>query len=125
MTSSKHPSHVGLLPDGHRRWAMSHGLSNAKDFRDGLAVEVEHGTRYPEARVTNNYPVQTGKIGIAHLNETLVCYRRLTIMELEIAIQKARVAKDAEKLKKDLKTRAKEKLALKRLEAAQLKRIGC
>ena len=26
----------------------------AADFRDGLEVELEHGTRYPEANVTNS-----------------------------------------------------------------------
>jgi hypothetical protein len=36
-------------------------------FRDGLEVELEHGTRYPDANVTNNHPVLTGKIVIAHL----------------------------------------------------------
>jgi hypothetical protein len=33
----------------------------AEDFRDGLEVELEHGTRYPEANVTNNHPVLTGE----------------------------------------------------------------
>jgi hypothetical protein len=26
-------------------------------FKAGLEVELEHGTRYPEANVTNNYPL--------------------------------------------------------------------
>ena len=43
----------------------------AGGFRDGLEVEFEHGTRYPEANVTNNHPLLTGKIVIAHLKETL------------------------------------------------------
>ena len=93
----------------------------AEDFRDGLAVELEHGTRYPAANVTNNHPVLTGKIVIAHLKETLDYYRRLKIMELEIVIHKALVAKDAAKLKKYLKTLAKEKLELSKSEVAQLK----
>ena len=61
----------------------------AKDFRDGLEVELEHGTKYPEANVTNNHPALTGKIVIAHLKEALDYYRRLEIMELEIDIHKA------------------------------------
>ena len=93
----------------------------AKDFRDGLAVELEHGTRYPEANVTNNHPVLTGKIVIAHLKETPDYYRRLKIMETEIVIHKALVAKDAAMLKKYLKTLAKEKLELSESEVAQLK----
>jgi hypothetical protein len=89
-------------------------------FRDGLEVELEHGTRYPDANVTNNHPVLTGKIVIAHLKEALDYYRRLKIMELEILIHKALVAKDAAKLEKYLKKLAKDKLELNKSEVAQL-----
>jgi hypothetical protein len=92
----------------------------AKDFRDGLEVELEHGTKYPDANVTNNHPVLTGKIVIAHLKEALDYYRRLKIMELEILIHKALVAKDAAKLKKYLKKLAKDKLDLSKSEVGQL-----
>jgi hypothetical protein len=92
----------------------------AEDFRDGLEVELEHGTKYPEANVTNNHPVLTGKIVIAHLKEALDYYRRLEIMELEIDIHKALVAKDAAKLKTYLKKRVKDKLELSKLEVGQL-----
>jgi hypothetical protein len=92
----------------------------AEDFRDGLEVELEHGTKYPEANVTNNHPVLTGKIVIAHLKEALDYYRRLEIMELEIDIHKALVAKDAAKLETYLKTIAKDKLELRKSEFAQL-----
>ena len=93
----------------------------AEDFRDGLEVELEHGTKYPEANVTNNHPVLTGKIVIAHLKETLGYYRRLKIMELEIDIHKALVAKDTAKLEKNLKKLEKAKLELSKSEVAQLK----
>ena len=93
---------------------------NAEAFRDGLEVELEHGTKYPEANVTNNHPVLTGKIVIAHLKEALDYYRRLEIMELEIDIHKALVAKDAAKLEKYLKKLAKDKLELNKSEVAQL-----
>ena len=92
----------------------------AEDFRDGIEVELEHGTRYLEANVTNNHPVLTGKIVIAHLKEALDYYRRLEIMELDIDIHKALVAKDAAKLGKFLKTLAEDKLELSRSEVAQL-----
>ena len=92
----------------------------AEDFRDGLEVELEHGTRYPEANVTNNHPVLTGKIVIAHLKEALDYYRRLEIMELDINIHKALVAKDAAKLEKYLKKLAKDKFALNKSEVARL-----
>ena len=92
----------------------------AEDFRGGLEVELEHGTRYPEANVTNNHPVLTGKIVIAHLKEALDYYRRLEIMELDIVIHKALVAKDAAKLEMYLKKLAKDKLDLNKSEVAQL-----
>jgi hypothetical protein len=93
----------------------------ADDFRDGLQVELEHGTRYPEANVTNNHPVLTGKIVIAHLKESLGYYRRLKIMELEIDIHKALVAKDAAKLEKLLTKLKKDEFELSKSEVAQLK----
>src|SRR5664279_4913935 len=94
---------------------------DAEDFRGGLEVELEHGTKYPEANVTNNHPILTGKIVIAHLKETLGYYNRLKIMELEIVIHKALVAKDAEKLEKNLKKLEKTKLELSKSEVAHLK----
>jgi hypothetical protein len=93
----------------------------AEDFRAGLEVELEHGMKYPEANITNNHPVLTGKIVIAHLKETLGYYRRLKIMELKIDIHKALVAKDGAKLVKNLKKLEKAKLELSTSEVAQLK----
>jgi len=40
-----------------------------EDFKQGLEVELEHGTRYEDANVTNNHPILTGKIVLAHLKE--------------------------------------------------------
>ena len=48
-----------------------------KDFRQGLEVELEHGTRFDDANVTNNHPIITGMIVIAHLKETIDYYRRI------------------------------------------------
>ena len=39
-------------------------------FKQGLEVELEHGVRFPEANVTNNHPLLTGMIVLAHLKET-------------------------------------------------------
>lgn len=44
-------------------------------FRSGLEVELEHGIRYQSANVTNNHPILTGKIVLAHLKEMLDYYR--------------------------------------------------
>ncbi|HSG66735.1 MAG TPA: DUF5661 family protein [Gammaproteobacteria bacterium] len=59
------------------------------DFREGLQVELEHGTRFPDANVTNNHPILTGKIVLAHLKESLLYYKRLTVAELEGDLLKA------------------------------------
>jgi hypothetical protein len=69
-----------------------------EDFRQGLEVELEHGTRYPDANVTNNHPVLTGKIVIAHLKETMDYYKRLDVVEIEGDILKAVLARDLNKI---------------------------
>jgi len=52
-------------------------------FRRGMDVELEHGTRDPGTNVTNDDPVMTGKIALAHLNEFSDYYDRLEEMEEE------------------------------------------
>ena len=49
----------------------------------GLDVELEHGLHDPVTDVTNNDPVLTGKIALAHLNEFPDYYTRLARMEEE------------------------------------------
>ena len=68
------------------------------EFRTGLEVELEHGLQFPDANVTNNHPVLTGKIVLAHLKEMLDYYTRLEVAELEGDLFKASVKKDADKL---------------------------
>jgi hypothetical protein len=67
-------------------------------FRRGLEVELEHGTRYKDANVTNNHPILTGMIVLAHLKETIDYYDRLEIAELEGDLLKAIVSKDLAKV---------------------------
>jgi hypothetical protein len=52
-------------------------------FRRGMDVELEHGTRNPETNVTGDDPLMTGKIALAHLNEFPDYYDRLERMEFE------------------------------------------
>lgn len=52
-------------------------------FRRGMDVELEHGTRDPKTNVTNDDPVMTGKIALAHLDEIPDYYDRLEEMEKE------------------------------------------
>ncbi|MFA6218014.1 MAG: DUF5661 family protein [Candidatus Omnitrophota bacterium] len=61
----------------------------ADEFRRGLEVELEHGLQFSDANVTNNHPLLTGKIVLAHLKETLDYYLRLEVAELEGGIPKA------------------------------------
>ncbi len=54
-----------------------------EQFWMGLEVELEHGARDPETNVTNNDPLLTGKIALAHLKEFPDYYTRLQKMETE------------------------------------------
>ncbi len=52
-------------------------------FRQGLAIELEHGAHDPETNVTNDDVVVTAKIAWAHLKEIPDYYTRLSAMEAE------------------------------------------
>ena len=67
-------------------------------FQAGLAVELEHGTRFDDANVTNNHPLLTGKIVLAHLKESMDYYIRLDIAEVEGDLLKYTRAGDGAKL---------------------------
>jgi len=69
-----------------------------ENFRIGLEVELEHGIRFPEANVTNNHPILTGKIVLAHFKETSDYYQRLEIAEIEGDLLNAVVSKNASKV---------------------------
>ena len=73
-------------------------LISADGFRRGLEVELEHGLSFPDANVTNNHPILTGRIVLAHLKEMLDYYARLEVAELEGDLLKALRAGNAEKL---------------------------
>jgi hypothetical protein len=53
------------------------------EFRMGLGVELEHGSRDPDTDVTNNDEILTGKIALAHLREFPDYYTRLEKLEAE------------------------------------------
>lgn len=52
-------------------------------FRRGLFVELEHGTKDPETNVTDDDMGLTGKIALAHLKEFPDYYTRLAALEAE------------------------------------------
>ena len=56
---------------------------DVEQYRMGLDVELEHGLVDPHTNVTNDDPIMTGKIALAHLNEFPDYYTRLDKMERE------------------------------------------
>jgi len=54
-----------------------------EQYRMGLDVELEHGLVDPATNVTDDDPIMTGKIALAHLNEFPDYYTRLDRMEKE------------------------------------------
>jgi hypothetical protein len=90
------------------------------DFKIGLEVELEHGTRFKDANVTNNHPILTGKIVLAHLKESLDYYDRLEVAEIEGDLLKAFSAGNTEKAMKYYSKLVKAKLQLSKTEARTL-----
>lgn len=72
-------------------------LISSEMFKHGLEVELEHGIRFPEANVTNNHPILTGMIVLAHLKEMQDYYLRLEVAELEGDLFKAHHSGDRDK----------------------------
>ena len=91
-----------------------------EEFRRGLEVELEHGTMFKDANVTNNHPLLTGKIVVAHLKEMMDYYERLEVAELEGDLLKATLAKDPVKIRKYFKRLAEARRSLSTAESAQL-----
>jgi Protein of unknown function (DUF5661) len=56
---------------------------DVEQFRMGMDVELEHGRFDAATNVTDDDPVFTGKIALAHLNEFPDYYTRLEKMEEE------------------------------------------
>jgi hypothetical protein len=99
----------------------SHGMDIELDsFRAGLEVELEHGTRFKEANVTNNHPILTGRIVLAHFKETLDYYDRLEVAELEGDLLKAVAAEKPDKVAALYTKLIKARLVLSKAETAQL-----
>ena len=82
MTSKKY-----FTAEEAKRIGESLGIDWSKydveQYRMGLDVELEHGLVDPHTNVTNDDPIMTGKIALAHLNEFSDYYTRLEIMENE------------------------------------------
>ena len=92
-----------------------------ENFRRGLEVELEHGTMYKDANVTNNHPVLTGKIVLAHLKEMMDYYARLEVAELEGDLLKAMRKGDLAKAQKKYQALLAAKQELAEAEIKQIK----
>ena len=91
-----------------------------KEFCNGLEVELEHGMQFKDANVTNNHPLLTGLIVLAHFKESLDYYRLLEVAELEGDLLKAVVRGQSKKIKEYYKRLAKAKIVLSKAELDRL-----
>ena len=91
-----------------------------EEFKKGLEVELEHGTSFSSFNVTNNHPVLTAKIVMAHFMETPDYYRLLDVAELEGDLLKALAAGNIDKARSKYKKLADAKVVLGKAEAARL-----
>ncbi len=90
-------------------------------FKQGIEVELEHGIRFEDANVTNNHPILTGKIVLAHLKETMDYYDRLEVAEIEGDLLKAVLAKNLKKIEEKYKKLITAENMLNKAVAAQIK----
>ena len=72
-------------------------------FRQGLEVELEHGTIFKDANITNNHPILTGKIVLAHLKETMDYYKRVEVAEIEGDLLDAVMSKNLDRIESKYK----------------------
>ena len=91
-----------------------------EEFRKGMEVELEHGVRFKDANVTNNHPILTGMIVLAHLKESLDYYKLLEVAELEGDLLKAVASGNMKKIKTEYKKLAEAKMALAKAEIARI-----
>ena len=91
-----------------------------KAFQAGLEVELEHGLQFKDANVTNNHPLLTALIVLAHFKESLDYYRLLEVAELEGDLFKAVVNGQAKKIKDYYARLAKARITLRKAELSRL-----
>jgi len=91
-----------------------------KEFCAGLEVELEHGIQFKDANVTNNHPLLTGLIVLAHFKESLDYYRLLEVAELEGDLLKAISRGQSKKIKEYYKRLASARITLRKAELARL-----
>jgi hypothetical protein len=91
-----------------------------EEFRRGLEVELEHGMAFREANVTNNHPLLTGLIVLAHFMESPDYYKLLEVAELEGDLLKAIAGGDPSKIKTYYRRLARARITLRQAELGRL-----
>lgn len=92
-----------------------------EEFRRGLEVELEHGTQFDDANVTNNHPIITGMIVLAHMKESLDYYKLLEVAEVEGDLLKAVLSKNLKKIEEKYKKLSQAQIELNQAIAKQLR----
>ena len=80
-----------FLPKG-RRYERAKTLGHLWEFQYALAVELEHG-KTRGSNVTNNHPLLTALVVVAHLTEDKLYYARLWEMETSAGLFNAHLEK--------------------------------
>lgn len=90
-----------FLPVRTGKFAGKACLGHLWEFQYALAVELEHG-RTRGTNVTNNHPLLTALVVLAHLSEDSLYYARLWVMETEGELYKATLEDAAPKKVKEI-----------------------
>ena len=93
---------------------------SVEEFQQGLEIELEHGIGFSDANVTNNHPLLTGKIVLAHLKESLDYYPRFEVAELEGDLLKAVLSGDQAKLSSKYQKLLEARFQLSQQEKSQI-----
>ena len=80
-----------FLPKG-KRYKRAKTLGHLWEFQYALAVELEHG-KTRGSNITNNHPLLTALVVVAHLTEDKLYYARLWEMETNGALFTAQIEK--------------------------------
>lgn len=94
---------------------------DAREFCRGLEVELEHGMTFKDANVTNNHPLLTGLIVLAHFKESLDYYKLLEVAELEGDLVKAIARGDVAKIKSYYQRLAQARIVLNKAEMNRIR----
>ena len=76
---------------------------------------------FDDANVTNNHPILTGMIVLAHMKEMLDYYERLDVAEVEGDLLKAVLSRNLNKIETKYQKLIKAQAALNKVVSAQLK----